>query len=292
MSAARQTQTSMQAGKVSDSESIYSETFLEKVKALIKEEIKAEIITELSSKVDNALQQIADVKQEVKSLAETNNSQVSSINTKLEILEFDIKTVANVRQQRERDEGIMIYDVPLPDCVGTSTIAQTNYLFDKLFKPMCIRAKEDGLIQYIPEPSEMIKVCHPVPRKPATDLPVGMAQRPPKSPEAPIIMKLASKNWKALVYKYKREILEAWNKRNSTRERKVQVEILDDLTKWNLACLNWLKSEENRGIIHTAQFRSGKIRYSLMSDPRKFKIVTDTFTRDIKEISKKKCSLI
>ena len=287
MASTRQTHTSLQAAKSTDSaESIYSETFMEKIKEIIKVEMR----TEINTRIADVVEQLAEVKEEVKALKELHTSNVSAINNKLENLEFDLKSVANVRQQRERDEGVMIYDLPLPNSTGYNTVAQANFIFDTILEPICQRAKHDGLIRTIPEATDIIKVCHPVPRK--TRIPTGTNQQQPRSSVDPIILKFASKNWKALVYRYKREILDAWNNHHSSPDRKVQVEILDDMTKTYISCLNWIKSEMNAATIHSAQFIGGKIRYSFKNEPGIFKFVTDPFTRNLAEISKKKCSLL
>ena len=130
MASTRQTHTSLQAAKSSDSaESIYSENFLEKIKDIVKAEMK----TEINTRIADVVEQLAEVNEEVKALKELHASKVSAINNKLENLEFELKSVANVRQQRERDEGVMIYDLPLPDSTGYNTVAQANYIFDTIF---------------------------------------------------------------------------------------------------------------------------------------------------------------
>lgn len=281
------TQKSLQAEKVTVvEESIYSDDFMEKIKLLVRQEMK----TEIDARLEDVVRQITEVREEVKSLKDLNTSNVAAINIKLDDLEFDLKSVANVRQQRERDEGVMIYDLPLPVSTGFNTVAQTNYIYDKLLHPMCVKAKRDGLIRTIPESIEMVKVCHPVPKK--TRVTTDGEQRPANHQVDPIILKFSSKNYKALVYKYKREVLDAWNTQHSRPDRKVQVEIVDDLTKTNISCLNWLKSEANNTIIDSAQFRGGKIKYRLKADPRTMKVVTDPFTRNVREISAKKCGLL
>lgn len=285
--APKQTEKSPQAGKSAEwDEYINSDAFMEKIKAIVRTELKSE----MDNRIEEVTKMITEVREEVESLKVLQSSNVSAINIKLDDIEFDLKSVANVRQQRERDEGVMIYDLPLPPSTGYNTVAQTNYIFDTLLRPMCEKAKKDGLIRYIPEPLEMVKVCHPVPRK--AKVTTGTEQGPQTHQVDPIILKFASKNWKAMVYKYKREVLEAWNTRHSHPGRKVQVEILDDLTKTNISCLNWLKSEDNANIIESANYRGGKIKYRLKTNPRTLKVVTDPFTRNIQDISVKKCGLL
>ena len=58
---------------------------------------------------------------------------------------------------------------------------------------------------------------------------------------------LKSRNFKYIVHKYKKEVLTKYNKDMDTK-----IELYDDLTKVNLDCLRFLKSDANAHLVEKA----------------------------------------
>ena len=145
-------------------------------------------------------------------------------------------------------------------------------------------AKNDGLIESIPEPSQIIEYTHILPSHNAPNKrppPPGALERNQSPPEPVIITKFVSRNVKYIVHKYKKKVFAEINE-----NRESKIEFYDDLTKVNLDCLRFLKSDVNAPIIEKAFVLSGKIKFALKSNPDRLLTVKNPFTRDIKLLNK------
>ena len=97
---------------------------------------------------------------------------------KIEALDHKIDMVANTREQRERNPTLRVFNCKVSDSAKKSSIVLTNELYDTFLFRIFERAKEDGLIKKIPEPTEIIEYTHVLPSKkpaprPAPYLPPG-----------------------------------------------------------------------------------------------------------------------
>jgi hypothetical protein len=209
---------------------------------------------------------------------------------KFETLDHKIEMVANEREQRERNPTVRWFNCKVTDSAKKSSIVLTNELYDTFLHKIFTRAMEDGLVKAIPKPTEIIEYAHILPSKkpdpkPAPFLPPG-APQPTHKDSAPfedtLISKFTSRNYKYIVHKYKKEILNEINK-----DKDKNIEIYDDLTKVNLDCLRFLKSDANSHLVEKAFVLSGKIKFVLKSNPQKLLTVINPFEKDVKKLNKK-----
>lgn len=214
----------------------------------------------------------------------------TSYEKKFETLDHKIEMVANEREQRERNPTVRWFNCKVTDSAKKSSVVLTNELYDTFLHKIFTRAKEDGLVKVIPKPTEIIEYAHILPSKkpdpkPAPYLPPG-APQPTRKDSAPfedtLISKFTSRNYKYIVHKYKKEIL---NEINKDKDKKI--EIYDDLTKVNLECLRFLKSDANSHLVEKAFVLSGKIKFVLKSNPQKLLTVINPFEKDVKKLNKK-----
>lgn len=211
---------------------------------------------------------------------------------RFEDLDHKIEMVANIREQRERNPTVRWFNCKVTDSAKKSSIILTNELYDTFLSKIFERAKEDGLVQDVPKPTEILEYAHILPskkrdHKPTRYLPPG-APQPTQQDSTPfedtLITKFTSRNYKYIVHKYKKEILAEINK---DKDKNKKIEIYDDLTKVNLDCLRFLKSDANSQIVEKAFVLSGKIKYVLKSNTQKLLTVVNPFARDIRQLNKR-----
>ena len=162
-----------------------------------------------------------------------------------------------------------------------SSVVLANELFDTFLHRIFERAMDDGLIKKIPDPIEVVEMCHILPTKPPPVLPPGAPERRVRSSEPPIIAKFTTRNYKYILHKYKKSVLSEYEAENN-----IKIEIYDDLTKANNDCLKFLKSDENSLLVEKAFVLSGKIKYVLKSNTEKLLTVANPFTRDLSLLNK------
>lgn len=212
---------------------------------------------------------------------EDNNKMLKE---EVDALGFEIKMLANTREQRDRNPGGRFHNVKVSDSAKKNSVILTNELYDTFLKSIFEHAKNDGLIESIPEPSQIIEYTHILPSHNAPNKrppPPGAPERNQSPPEPVIITKFVSRNVKYIVHKYKKKVFAEINE-----NRESKIEFYDDLTKVNLDCLRFLKSDVNAPIIEKAFVLSGKIKFALKSNPDRLLTVKNPFTRDIKLLNK------
>lgn len=253
--------------------------------------------------------QIFDLKQDVEVKVARYDSEISTLDTRLtslqETVEF-LKIENNIKEQRDRDRSMRIFNLKVPAKIDSSDLA--NLLYDKLFKGICKKAVEEGKLKTsvdlvdeheavereqevermsgqgqgqgasdqprrcprgLPTPADFIEYCHILPggSTESDNRPPGLGARSPRIPV--IIVKFTSRHYKYLVHRYKRSILSSFNSANQSK-----VFLTDDLTKVNLNCLNRLKDDVN---VKDAFILNGKIRFSYVSNPDRKLLVNNPF---------------
>lgn len=216
------------------------------------EDFKNEIMTEMNQKLDDLTKECNVLNDEVRFLKIQNN----------------------VREQRDRDKGLRLFNLKVPESVKKSPVSLANHLYKEVLQDMMLEAEKDGLIEKIPCPLEIIEYTHVLPNNVKPRAP---SQSPP---EPVIIMKLSSRSWKSIIYKYKRTSLSKYNTAHSCN-----VHILDDMTKINLKCLSRLKDMKND--VKSAFMLGGKIRFELFSKPETLLMVHDPFATTISNMTKR-----
>lgn len=202
----------------------------------------------------------------------------------VDALNFEIKMVSNIREQRDRNAGGRFHNLKVSDSAKKNSVILANEIYDTFLHRIFELAQTDGFIKEIPESSQIIEYTHILPANPARRKrppPPGAPERNQAPSEPVVITKFVSRNAKYIVHKYKKKVFEEINK-----NRDPKIEFYDDLTKVNLDCLRFLKSEQNAYLIEKAFVLSGKIKYALKSNPEKLLTVVNPFTRDIKLLNK------
>lgn len=263
-----------------------------------------ERISSLERQGEDAALQISDLKQEVEVKVARHDSEISTLDTRLtsllDTIEY-LKIENNIKEQRDRDRSMRIFNLKVPAKIDSTDLA--NLLYEKLFKAVCKKAVGEGKLKTsldfvdepldsqpdeqggdgrqgagvqprtsmrsLPTPADFIEYCHLLPgaSSESDNRPPGLGDRSARIPV--IIVKFTSRHYKYLVHRYKRSILSSFNNANQSK-----VFLTDDLTKVNLNCLNKLKDHND---VKDAFVLNGKIRFSLLSNPERKLLVSNPY---------------
>lgn len=249
------------------------------LRRIIREEMSAfkdEIYERLDRFEEGVDKKFVEVKQEILGKVLDLEKDFQELNKDVKFL----KIQNNIREQRDRDKGLRIFDFKVPDSAKKSPIALANHIHKEILEDVFLEAKKEGLINYIPSPLDSIEYTHVLqdPKSQGHSVPPGANQSAQKEPV--IILKLISRSFKSIVYKYKKAILTKYNRKHGSN-----VHILDDMTKVNLGCISRLKKMKDD--VKSAFMLGGKIRYELFSKPEKLFIVHDPYAVDLTQMSKR-----
>lgn len=175
-----------------------------------------------------------------------------------------LKIINNDLEQRERSRTVRFFDLPntVRDGFDTAKIIYTDIL-----QPAFVRAHQDSVIEDVPALLQAVEYAHPLSSPPP---------RPPGSPPVRpvIILRFTSRFYKNTFLRYKKRVLEDFN-----RQRGCTARVYQDLTKINLSAINRLKLLPD---VHSV-FYSGHLKLCTSSDPDRTQRVLNPFAESLQD---------
>jgi hypothetical protein len=168
---------------------------------------------------------------------------------------FELKDKINNIEQKERSLAIRIFGLPTSsdekDSIDNST---AKHVYDRILRPILIHAKDQKLINSVPQLQNVINEAFRLPYKKSSS-----SSFSPKHP--PILVKLATTQIKIAILKSKSATPEPTETEKSTGTR--HFHIAEDLTP---STFNLLMDLRTNPAVEKAWTTEGQVRYTLKDD--------------------------
>ena len=193
---------------------------------------------------------LKSLREEVSEGVRKNKEDIAKLDQEQNIIKDDIlslKVEANDKEQRSRNYSLRIFNLRIPDSLGTSPPATIKFVYDTLLLPILKEAVIAGDLVEIPDSFQLIEFGHTLNTKTTSGI-------------KPIIIRFFSRTYRLLIFK--KPVLTRMNKPSDRNK----VFISEDLTPINFRRMMELSKDPR---IERCFSLGGQIKYILKDDPEK-----------------------